>query len=126
MIRRLVHGDVWPENLLEHEGKLVAVLDWEHGGVGDIAMDFAALAYLPGGVLRTVTATYTAGGGRLGERFEERLFVCRLRRELMGLRHGIVHPDSGELDDALRKVRRLLDSPEMCQRIAATRDQAHN
>jgi aminoglycoside phosphotransferase (APT) family kinase protein len=37
----LVHGDVWPGNLLWKDGELVAVIDWEDAGVGDPLYDVA-------------------------------------------------------------------------------------
>jgi len=102
---RFVHGDVWPENLIERESDLVGLLDWARCGLGDIAVDFAGLAYLPNGVMAGVLRAYVDAGGKLGGRFAQRLQLARLNRELLGLHHAIVHPESGELADCLRKVR---------------------
>ena len=106
--RRFVHGDFWPENLISAGGRLVGVLDWEHAGFGDVALDFAALAYLPHEVLEQVLSHYQGFGGEPGEGFPERLKVCRFRRELSGLFHSLENPASGELDDALGKVQQLI------------------
>lgn len=35
----LVHGDVWPGNLLWHQRTLAAVIDWEDAGIGDPLLD---------------------------------------------------------------------------------------
>jgi aminoglycoside phosphotransferase (APT) family kinase protein len=37
----LLHGDYWPGNVLWHEGRLAAVLDWEDAAVGDRLSDVA-------------------------------------------------------------------------------------
>lgn len=37
----LLHGDLWPGNLLWRDGELVAVLDWEDACVGDPLADLA-------------------------------------------------------------------------------------
>lgn len=37
----LLHGDFWPGNLLWHDGRLAAVLDWEDAGLGDPLVDLA-------------------------------------------------------------------------------------
>lgn len=105
---RFVHGDVWPENLIERESGLVGLLDWSRCGLGDIAVDFAGMAYLPNGVMAGVLRAYVDAGGKLGDRFEQRLQLARLNRELLGLHHAIVHPESGELADSLTKVRGVL------------------
>jgi len=37
----LLHGDFWPGNLLWHEGRLTAVIDWEDAKLGDPLQDLA-------------------------------------------------------------------------------------
>lgn len=37
----LLHGDFWPGNLLWHDGRLVAVIDWEDAALGDPLRDLA-------------------------------------------------------------------------------------
>lgn len=39
--RCLLHGDFWPANLLWENGRLAAVLDWEHAATGDPLSDVA-------------------------------------------------------------------------------------
>jgi aminoglycoside phosphotransferase (APT) family kinase protein len=109
---RLLHGDVWPENLIEQGGRLAGLLDWEQSGAGDVAIDFAGLAYLPEDVLEGVLRAYIEAGGSVGRSFSHRLRLARLSRELSGLHHAILHPASGELSDALGKVRGVLAEEE--------------
>lgn len=37
----LLHGDLWPGNVLWRDGRLVAVIDWEDAGIGDPIIDLA-------------------------------------------------------------------------------------
>jgi aminoglycoside phosphotransferase (APT) family kinase protein len=37
----LLHGDYWPGNVLWHDGKIVAVIDWEDARLGDPLIDLA-------------------------------------------------------------------------------------
>jgi aminoglycoside phosphotransferase (APT) family kinase protein len=37
----LLHGDFWPGNLMWHEGRLAAVIDWEDAKLGDPLSDLA-------------------------------------------------------------------------------------
>src|SRR5690606_20389909 len=37
----LLHGDFWPGNVLWHEGRLAAVIDWEDAEIGDPLVDLA-------------------------------------------------------------------------------------
>lgn len=39
-----LHADFWPGNTLWREGRLIAVVDWEHPGIGDPALDIAYAA----------------------------------------------------------------------------------
>ncbi|MEM1249436.1 MAG: phosphotransferase [Acidobacteriota bacterium] len=39
---RLLHGDFWPGNVLWHEDRLAAVVDWEDAALGDPLADLAA------------------------------------------------------------------------------------
>lgn len=39
---RVLHGDYWPGNVLWHDGRIAAVLDWEDAAVGDPLSDVAA------------------------------------------------------------------------------------
>jgi aminoglycoside phosphotransferase (APT) family kinase protein len=37
----VLHGDYWPGNVMWHDGRLVAVIDWEDAGLGDPMADVA-------------------------------------------------------------------------------------
>jgi aminoglycoside phosphotransferase (APT) family kinase protein len=36
---RLVHGDLWPANVFERDGRIVGLVDWTTAGLGDPALD---------------------------------------------------------------------------------------
>ena len=57
------------------------------------------------GFLRLVMDHYRKLGGELGDHFPSRLQAHAVLRELSGLRYAIRYPESGELADALQKVR---------------------
>lgn len=48
-----IHGDLLPGNLLAHEGRLTAVIDWGALGVGDLAVDLCPAWWLFAGDART-------------------------------------------------------------------------
>jgi aminoglycoside phosphotransferase (APT) family kinase protein len=98
---RLRHGDLWYENLLVGDGRLVGVVDWEAAGLGDPAQDFAALRHLGDGFDRRVLAVYGAADPDLPHRIERRWQL----RELDGVRLSVELGDAEELAEALRKLR---------------------
>ncbi len=59
----LVHGDVWPGNVLWLDDELAAVIDWEDAGVGDPLLDIGnarleLLFFFGTGAMETFTAAY--------------------------------------------------------------------
>jgi len=109
---RLVHGDPWGENVILHQtlDGIAGVVDFETVQIGDVAQDFAAQKYLGHDFLKQVIDHYQERGGELGNHFTSRLQDHSLLRELRGLGYAIRYPDSGELADALQKVRDELRS----------------
>ena len=63
---RFVHGDVTFANMLAHEGRLTALLDWEVTCLGDPAKDLAHFKPVvePRMPWRTFMAAYVAAGGQ--------------------------------------------------------------
>jgi len=64
-----VHGDLWQGNTLWHDGRLVAVIDWDHAGRGAAGLDLASArmdaAFLYGdGAEDAVLAGWEAEAGR--------------------------------------------------------------
>ena len=61
----LLHGDLWPGNVLWREGQLVAIIDWEDARIGDPVIDLSksrletSWAFGPQG-MHTFTAHYRA------------------------------------------------------------------
>ena len=113
---KLIHGDPWGENLILNESlnRVVGVIDFESVRIGDVAQDFAAQKYLVSGFLSQVLERYQELGGDLENDFTHRLQDQSVLRELRGLQYAIRYPQSGELVDAIEKVRyelsRLLTS----------------
>jgi aminoglycoside 2''-phosphotransferase len=103
---RLVHGDLWYENVLVDEAarEVVGVVDFESAAVDDPAQDFATLLYLGERFVERVVDAYVASGGWLGGGFAHRLRRHWELRELGAVRHALRF-DPSELADALRKLR---------------------
>lgn len=55
-----LHGDYWPGNTLWRDGRLVAIIDWEHPAIGDPMLDVA---------YSSMDLRYFFGDDRLAERF---------------------------------------------------------
>jgi aminoglycoside phosphotransferase (APT) family kinase protein len=108
---RLIHGDPWGENIILNETLrgVVGVIDFETVAVGDVAQDFAAQKYLGKEFLSQIIELYQSLGGELGHHFTLRLQDWSMVRELRGLHYAIKYPASGELVDALQKVRNELN-----------------
>ena len=106
---RLLHGDLWCENILLAPGlsHAVDVVDFEQVRIGDPVSEFAALRYLGDEFVDRVRAHYRPADA-LEPNFEERLRAAILLRELGGLRYALRYPASGELEDAVEKVRDVL------------------
>ena len=57
-----MHGDLGPDHLLVHVGRLHGVIDWTDAHIGDAALDLAwALNGAPRAFAEGVAATYGAG-----------------------------------------------------------------
>jgi aminoglycoside 2''-phosphotransferase len=103
---RLVHGDLWYENVLVDEAarEVVGVVDFESAAVGDPAQDFATLLHLGEPFVERVVDAYVAGGGALGGGFAHRLRRYWELREFGSVRHALRF-DPAELEGALSKLR---------------------
>ena len=68
----LLHGDLWPVNILvvaASDGLMVKLIDWDRAGIGSFAYDLSAfLLRFPTGDRPWVLNTYRATMGRLGWR----------------------------------------------------------
>jgi aminoglycoside phosphotransferase (APT) family kinase protein len=96
----LRHGDLWHENLLVADGRLVGVLDWGAAAVGDPAEDFAPLRHVSEAFAEAVLDAYEANESL--RRRERRRWEIR---ELYGVRLALTLDDAEELTDAVRKLR---------------------
>jgi aminoglycoside phosphotransferase (APT) family kinase protein len=96
----LRHGDLWNENLLVDDGRLVGVLDWGAAAIGDPAEDFAPLRHVGAAFADAVLEVY--GADRALRRRAWRHWELR---ELHGIRAALELADEEELDDAVAKLR---------------------
>jgi hypothetical protein len=63
----LLHGDLWPSNLLVLENGEVRLIDWDHAGVGPAAYDLSnMLMRLPVALRLGALADYREAGGTAG------------------------------------------------------------
>ena len=109
---KLVHGDLWGENIILNDSlsQVVGIIDFEWLTRGDIAQDFAPQRYVSPDFADLVSRKFQTLGGQLGEHFEQRVYDWSILRELRGLAHAIDYPESDELEDSLQKVARFWSS----------------
>jgi aminoglycoside phosphotransferase (APT) family kinase protein len=98
---RLRHGDLWYENLLVAEGRLVGVIDWGTAEYGDPAEDFDALRHVGDDFAEAVLAAYPHADADLRHRVDRHWQL----RELWGILLARELGDEDELADAVRKLR---------------------
>jgi aminoglycoside 2''-phosphotransferase len=98
---RLRHGDLWYENLLVAEGRLVGVIDWGTAEYGDPAEDFDALRHVSDEFADAVLAAYPDTDDDLRHRIQRHWEL----RELWGIFLSIELRDEEELADSVRKLR---------------------
>jgi aminoglycoside phosphotransferase (APT) family kinase protein len=98
---RLRHGDLWHENLLVAEGRLVGVLDWGGAAYADPAEDFDALRHAGDEFAGAVLAEYPHVDGDFRHRIQRHWEL----RELWGVRTSLELGDDEELHDSIRKLR---------------------
>lgn len=96
---RLVHGDLWHENLLDQDGQLVAVLDWEACAIGDPAIDLAGLW-----CLGDAWAGEVIDAALVSPPERQRCSAWRVIRELEGAAWSAAHRDDDELNESAAKV----------------------
>ena len=98
----LRHGDPWFGNLLvDEEGSLAGVIDWEGLEIGDPAADIAALTYTGTQFVDCVLECYRPVDTRLRGRAE---LLAQLR-EFGGVRISLELGDEEELAQSLAKLR---------------------
>ena len=101
-----VHGDFWPGNILVENDQLAAVIDFENASLGDPAIDFAGMLYLGEDIVHELLGEYRKRGGHDIPIAAVRCWA--LQREAEGLEYALRHPESGELQDAISKVKLAL------------------
>lgn len=103
----LTHGDLWYGNLLiDTDGRLAAVLDWEIARLGDPARDFAGLKYFGRPFMEDVLQRYARHGSVSDERLRARIDKIMVMRELYGIRWALEDRSDRDLPEAIEKLRR--------------------
>ena len=73
----VLHGDLWPANVLQHRGHLTGLVDWERAAIGDPALDIGfakvGLSLLPAPVqvAAPIRQGINAAGRSMAARLEE-------------------------------------------------------
>jgi aminoglycoside 2''-phosphotransferase len=98
---RLRHGDLWYENLLVDNGRLVGVIDWGTAEYGDPAEDFDTLRHVSDEFADAVLDAYPDADAGLRHRIERHWQL----RELWGVLLARELGDADEVADAVRKLR---------------------
>ncbi len=106
--RAICHHDIWHDNILVNEdGRLAAILDWEHVDWSDPAHDFAPLLHFGEAFFETAVASYREAGGRYGDGIAYRVERYWPARALGGLSFSLRHETEAEVLDQVRKVREI-------------------
>jgi aminoglycoside 2''-phosphotransferase len=102
----VIHTDIWQENILvDGEGHLAGVLDFDHIGIGDAAQDIATLGHLGAEFAEAAREHYVKARPDLDQHFHHRVQRLWEFRELEGIDWAIEMDNAEELDDAIRKLR---------------------
>jgi aminoglycoside 2''-phosphotransferase len=105
----LIHGDLWPDNLLvdESSSRLLGVIDFGDAAIGDVAHDFAVLRHLGEPFVDQCLQEYIALGGATGGGLVHRMDrYWELRTGgFYSIRAAVREEDEGELNDCLSKLR---------------------
>jgi aminoglycoside phosphotransferase (APT) family kinase protein len=105
----LVHGDLWPDNMLVSEdgAHLLAVIDWGDSTVLDIAYDFAPLHHGGDQFAARCLHAYLEIGGDTDPTFAHRVTRYRELRSssVFSLGAAVREDDEAELQDCLDKLR---------------------
>lgn len=96
----LLHGDLWYENMIFDNDRIVGIIDFEAACLGDPIVDFMTQGYVDDDFRRLVVAAYQHHGAF---EYNEELARCLMfLREMSGLDYGITTGDVDE--DSLQKI----------------------
>lgn len=102
----VVHGDLWYGNMLvDANGRLSAVVDWEGVCVSDPALDFVPQIYPGEAFDARVLAVYEQSGGQLDPYLAYRVEQLRIVREFSGLQMALQWDDAEEINESIDKIR---------------------
>lgn len=106
--RVVCHSDAWFGNMLvDDDGRITGLLDFEHAAIADPAWDLAAQTYLDPPSADQVIAAYEERMGALHDR-DRRIRAYLLFRELSGLNYAARNDMPEEIDHCMVDVLGLL------------------
>lgn len=102
----VVHNDLWYGNMLvDDNGHLTAVIDWEMVAISDPAFDFVPQLYLGKAFDDYVIEAYQQHGGTIDQHLSYRIEQLRIVREFSGLQMAIKWNDQEEIQESINKIR---------------------
>lgn len=108
--RRLVHGGFGYDNILVHEGKVSAVLDWQDARFGDPLFDVAYLDFWPSGIdLVNRFEAHCGKRGALPEDYRSRVKCYKYYIGLDAMRFFAKTDNRGAYDGAVQILEGLED-----------------
>lgn len=100
------HGDLWYGNLLiDENGTMTAVLDWETVAIADPAQDLALARYLGSHFTTAVLDSYRSSGGAFDSQTQYRADRHWELRELTGIPLAQAVNDETEISECIGKLR---------------------
>jgi aminoglycoside phosphotransferase (APT) family kinase protein len=100
----LAHGDLWWGNLLVHDGRISAIVDWEFLSVGDAAWDLGTMRQFGGAFHAKIVEEYLRHRP-LDASWQRRADQWWALRAFFGVEFAIEREDEEEWRDSLRKLR---------------------
>src|SRR5215472_13306675 len=113
----LVHGDLYPPNTLLRDGRLVAILDFEHAKAWDPVHDFVKLRMWTFEIHEGSEAPFLDGyrsTAPVADLFERRFQVCLGLELLAGFPYWRKHGEDAMLADYLSRFERWLSADGVC------------
>ena len=97
--------------LVDEDGRLAAVLDWDHVDWSDPAHDLAPLLHFGEPFAGVAISAYEEAGGRYDREIGYRVERYWKTRALGGTAFSIEHESEAEVLDQIRKVREIFFGP---------------
>jgi aminoglycoside phosphotransferase (APT) family kinase protein len=103
--RVVTHGDPWWGNILQQDGHITGLLDWEHAALDDPAMDLAQQVHGGWPFMDSVVSRYAALTSGDEAELAHRAGQLALLREFYGVWWAERMGDEAEMQDSITKLR---------------------